>query len=67
MSWTTTTNFKIGDKVKIVNSVYKELLDRIFTIEILSLDKELCIFEELKFFKLFQTKHLKLVNTLEIE
>ena len=69
MSWTTTTNtnFKVGDKVKIVNSVYKEFLDEVFTIRSLSSDLVLCILEELKPFKVIGTKHLKLANVLEIE
>jgi transcription antitermination factor NusG len=69
MSWTTTTNtnFKIGDKVKIVNGAYKEFLDGVFTIKSLSSDLVLCILEELKPFKVIRTKHLKFVNVLEIE
>lgn len=69
MNWTTTTNtdFKAGDKVKIIdNGLDKCFLDKIFTIKDLSLNKKLCVFEELDF-EVFQTKHLKLVNTLEIE
>ena len=69
MNWTTTTNtdFKAGDKVKIIDNGFdKEFLDKIFTIKDLSLNKKLCVFEELDF-EVFQTKHLKLVNALEIE
>lgn len=68
MSWitTTNTNFKIGDKVKII-SVYKELFDGVFTIRSLASDMGLCTLEELKSFKVIRTKHLKLVNVLEIE
>lgn len=68
MSWTTTTkNFKVGDKVKIIDNGFdKEFLDKIFTIKDLSLNKKLCVFEELDF-EVFQTKNLKLVNVLEIE
>lgn len=69
MSWITTTNtdFKAGDKVKIIDNGFdKEFLDKIFTIKDLSLNKKLCVFEELDF-EVFQTKFLKLANTLEIE
>ena len=69
MSWITTTNtiFKVGDKVRVVNDVYKEFLGKIFTIEALTIDKKLCVLKEIKPFKIFQTKYLKLANILEIE
>ena len=68
MSWitTTNTNFKAGDKVKIIR-LYKELLDGVYTIEDLSIDKKFCVLKEIKPFKVIRTEHLKLVNVLEIE